>query len=69
MDWVNNKLYFTDETLNIIGTFNPSNFNYTVLIRTGPNTRPRAIVLDPNARYTMPLLGFLAFVKMLLMCS
>ena len=52
MDWVTNKLYFTDAALDIVGVFDPNaTSNYTVLIRTGANTQPRAIVLDPNARY------------------
>ena len=51
MDWVTDKLYFTDASLDIVGVFDPNGpFNHTVLIRTGDNTQPRAIVLDPNAR-------------------
>lgn len=50
VDWVNEELYFTDKSLNIIGKYDLVGPNYTVLIRTGANTRPRAIVLDPNAR-------------------
>ena len=50
VDWVTNKLYFTDAALDIIGVLDPNNRNYIVLIRTGPSTQPRAIVLDPNTR-------------------
>lgn len=51
MDWVNNKLYFTDSGLGIVGVFDPVHFYYKVLVRTGQFTQPRAIVLDPNTRY------------------
>lgn len=50
MDWVTNKVYYTDELLDIIGVLDPVSMHYTVLIRTGQNTSPRAIVLDPYAR-------------------
>ena len=45
-----NKLYVTDELLDIVGVIDLATLNYTVLIRTGFSTRPRAIVLDPYAR-------------------
>ena len=52
MDWITNKLYFTDAALDIIGVVDPSgSYNYTILINTGDNTQPRAIVLDPNRRW------------------
>lgn len=47
---MNNKLYFTDAGLDIVGVFDPVNFLYKVLIETGASTQPRAIVLDPNSR-------------------
>lgn len=50
-DWMANKLYVTDEMLDIIGVLDVATSNYTVLIRTGVSTRPRAIVLDPYAGY------------------
>ena len=50
VDWVTNNVYFTDEVEDIIGVLDPDNSRYAVLIRTGPNTSPRAIVLDPQAR-------------------
>lgn len=50
---MNNKLYFTDEVLDIIGVFDPVNSNYTILIRTGTGTRPRAIVLDIANRFSI----------------
>ena len=51
MDWVTNKLYFTDAELDIVGVFDSVNMHYKVLISTGDGTEPRAIVLDPNNRY------------------
>lgn len=50
MDWVNNKIYFTDEGLNIVGVFDPVYLHYKVLIQTGTLSEPRAIVLDPGNR-------------------
>ena len=50
VDWVANKLYFTDAGLDIVGVFDPVNFIYTVLIYVGSATDPRAIALDPNER-------------------
>jgi len=51
VDWVTGNLYFADASLDIVGVFDPHGLsNHTVLIRTGENTQPRAIVLDPNAR-------------------
>ncbi len=50
-DWMANKLYVTDEMLDVVSVFDIATSNYTVLIRTGSNTRPRAIVLDPYAGY------------------
>lgn len=53
VDWVTNKVYFTDEILDIVGVLDTVSSQYAVLIRTGPNTSPRAIVLDPYARYVI----------------
>ena len=52
VDWVNNKVYFTDVELDIVGVFDPVRFYYKVLIRTGSLSQPRAVVLDPNNRYS-----------------
>ena len=50
VDWVTGNVYFTDEIEDIVGVLEPASLNYSVLFQTGANTRPRAIVLDPNAR-------------------
>ena len=50
MDWVNNKIYFTDVDLNIVGVFDPVRLHYRVLINTGASSQPFALVLDPNNR-------------------
>ncbi len=50
VDWVNNKIYFTDAGLNIVGVFDPIGFHYRVLVRSDSTAEPRAIVLDPNNR-------------------
>lgn len=51
VDWVSNKIYFTDAGLDIVGVYDPVSFHYKTLINTGSSTSVRAIVLDPNARY------------------
>ena len=51
MDWISNKIYFTDVELNIIGVFDPVGFHYRVLISLNANAQPRAIVVDPINRY------------------
>ena len=51
MDWVNDKIYFTDADLDIVGVYDPVDFYYKALISTGSSTSVRAIVLDPNTRY------------------
>lgn len=56
MDWVNDKIYFTDASLDIVGVYDPVSFYYKVLISTGSSTDVRAIVLDPNARYVCVVL-------------
>lgn len=50
MDWVSNKLYFTDASLNIVGVFDPDRAHYRVLIQLDGADQPAAIVLDPNNR-------------------
>ena len=71
-DWMSNKLYVTDEILDVISVLDISTLNYTVLIRTGFSTRPRAIVLDPYAgyvHYTCQQSYFLCLVSMILIDS
>ena len=50
VDWVNEKLYWTDATLQHIEVYDTTNGNRRVLIRTGNTTKPRAIVVDPATR-------------------
>ena len=54
-DWTANKLYVTDEVLNIVGVLDLTTSIYTVLIRESGDTRLRAIVLDPYAGYIYTL--------------
>ena len=51
VDWMNSKIYFTDATKDIIGVYDLTSSNYSALIGTGNNTRPRSIVVDPSAGY------------------
>ena len=65
MDWITNKIYFTDRLLKIVGVFDPVNFHYAVLLRFDNEAdEPRAIVLDPTNGFVIimhvyNLLGFL----------
>lgn len=49
VDWVTNKLYFTDSGLQVVGVFDPVNMYYKVLISTNID-EPYAIALDPTNR-------------------
>ena len=52
VDWITNKLYFTDVDLAIVGVLDAENFHYRVLIQLDPSVNePHDIVLDPNNRY------------------
>ena len=51
VDWVTNKIYFTDTGLEIVGVFDVENNWYKVLLSTLVGTtvsQPRAIVVDPT---------------------
>ena len=50
-DWINEKLYWTDECDNVIEVYDPSSGHRKTLISTGTNTDPRGIVVDPGTRY------------------
>ena len=50
VDWVNEKLYWTDGTFQHIEMYDTTSGNRRVLIRTGNTTTPRAIVVDPSTR-------------------
>ena len=51
VDWVNDRVYFTDSVLDIIGIYDltMASSNYSVLIETGSGSTPRSIVVDPSA--------------------
>lgn len=50
VDWVNGKLYWTDASLRCIEVYDVSSGIRRELLRTGLNTIPRAIVVDPANR-------------------
>lgn len=56
VDWVSNKLYWTDDGLDRIGVFDLIFGFRTSLINTGQNTKPRALVVDPINRFVTLLL-------------
>ena len=47
-DWVNRKLYWTDATDNDIEVLDPLTAQRKVLLSTGNETDPWAIVVDPQ---------------------
>ena len=49
-DWVNEKLYWTDNCADDLEVFDPATGDRKVLIRTGSGSAPRSIVLDPSTR-------------------
>ena len=53
VDWVSQKLYWTDEGLDQIVVYDLSNGYRKILFNTnnGTSTSPRAIVVDPMNRY------------------
>ena len=54
MDWVNQKLYWTDADIDEIAVYDPSNGYRKRLLSTDDDIQtnsPRAIVVDPMNRY------------------
>ena len=50
VDWIANKLYWTDNGFDRIGVMDFLFGHYTILIDTGADTSPRGIVVDPINR-------------------
>ena len=53
VDWVGNTLYWTDAVYARIEVLDLDTMERAQLFRTGTNTIPRAIVVDPGTRYTL----------------
>ena len=51
MDWIAGHLYWVDSSWARIEAMDLDNLNRTEVIRTGPNTNPSAIAVDPLRRY------------------
>ena len=51
VDWVGGHLYWVDSSWARIEALDFNNFNRTEILRTGPNTNPSAIAVDPLRRY------------------
>ena len=49
-DWVNKKLYWTDLADDDIEVFDPDTNYRKVLFKTGSQSQPRGIVVDPSTR-------------------
>lgn len=50
VDWINEKIYWTDAELRHIEVYEPSTEYRKVLLDTGDAAIPRAIVVDPRTR-------------------
>ena len=50
IDWVGNNLYWTDAVWARIEVMNLDTRDRAEVLRTGTNTNPRAIVVDPTTR-------------------
>ena len=61
-DWVNAKLYWTDYCADEIEVYDLETRDRKVIVRTGTNSNPRGIVLDPSTRYA----GFYSYDVILL---
>ena len=53
MDWVSNKVYWADAVWGRIEAISISSLVRVEVLRTGPNTSPRSIAVDPLNRYEM----------------
>ena len=51
MDWVANNLYWADSVWARIEAMNLDTLERAEVLVAGPNTRPRAIAVDPLNRY------------------
>ena len=54
-DWVTNKLYWTDATINSISVYDLDSGYRKQLFRLSTNSTPRAIVVDPSTRWVIKL--------------
>ena len=50
VDWITEKLYWTDNGLDRIGVVDLVQGYYSILIDTGAETSPRGIIVDPINR-------------------
>lgn len=50
IDWIGNNLYWTDAVWARIEVMDLDSGYRTEVLRTGPNTNPRAIIVDPTTR-------------------
>ena len=53
VDWVSNKLYWVDAVWARIEVMDLDTLNRTQILRTGPNTSPRAIAVEPINRFVI----------------
>ena len=50
MDWIGGNLYWVDSSWARIEAMHLDNLNRTEILRTGPNSNPSAIAVDPLSR-------------------
>ena len=55
MDWVSNKLYWVDAVLARVEVMDLETLERAVVLRTGANTSPRAIAVEPLNRYGLSI--------------
>ena len=65
VDWITNKLYWTDDGLDRIGVLDLELGYYSILIDTGLDTRPRGIIVDPINGYISIMLIFEPWLNLL----
>ena len=51
VDWISNKLYWTDAELKTVEVLDLLDGYRATLISTGSSSTPRTIVVDPQTRY------------------
>ena len=65
VDWVNNKIYWTDiseRRIGVIDLLGKNNYKYD-LLSTGENSSPRGIAVDPTTRYLCNIICVCAIKK------
>lgn len=65
IDWIGNNLYWTDAVWARIEVMNLDTLDRAEVLRTGTNTNPRAIAVDPTTRYDTLSVWLFPFIPFL----